>query len=484
MPGRLYHYRLVASNSTGSSEGEDRVMVAGAAPGSDAYREAVLATSGLASYRRLGELSGGSAADQLGGPPGSFVGRFLLGRPGVLGPLGDTAAGFDGASGELATPGPALAANATIEGWFRWWTGTTVLRDHSEAGGSGWLPAFNSGGTLRYRLGGSDFNTGMPIEDVRDGTWHHIVATKSGASTRLYLDGAQVHAGAGAGSEPATAPWHVMRNGTRAVFSEGDADELALYTRALTAGEVRSHFDLARALATQPLPPETPAPAAEPPAAGAGLGGGVLRPVAPRARTPVGSASVRRGRLVVVGAARRANRIVARRKGAAWQVSDAAAALRAGAGCRRLTARTVTCRAVRVTGIALYGGNGNDRLTVIGRIRSPAGGRAREGPAERRPKSGLPRRPRRGQDRSAALSLAAAAPSQRLATPSTRGATGNARAPCGKWKPRQRSSRKPARWMAARVSRLGWQPPISRGQTWSTASCQRARAGSRPRTCS
>jgi PKD repeat protein len=379
VPGRLYHYRLVASNSTGSSEGEDRVMVAGAVPGSDAYGEAVLATSGLASYRRLGELSGAMAADQLGGPPGSFAGRFLLGRPGILGPLGDTAAGFDGASGELATPGPALAANATIEGWFRWWTGTTVLRDHSSAGGSGWLPAFNSGGSLRYRLGGSDFNTGIPIEDVRDGTWHHIVATKSGASTRLYLDGAEVHAGAGAGSEPATAPWHVMRNGTRAVFSEGGADELALYTRALTAGEVRSHYDLARALAAQPLPPETPALAAEPPAAGAGLGGGVLRPGAPRARTPVGSASVRRGRLVVVGAPRQANRIVARRKGAAWRVSDAAAPLRAGAGCRRLTARTVTCRAARVKRIALYGGDGNDRLTVIGRIRSLlVGGRGKD----------------------------------------------------------------------------------------------------------
>src|SRR5918999_3350695 len=44
--GRLYHYRLVASSSAGTTEGEDRVMVAGRQPGSDAHRDALLGTSG------------------------------------------------------------------------------------------------------------------------------------------------------------------------------------------------------------------------------------------------------------------------------------------------------------------------------------------------------------------------------------------------------------------------------------------------------
>ena len=43
--GRLYHYRLVADNATGSSSGEDRVFVAGSSPSSDGYRDALLATS-------------------------------------------------------------------------------------------------------------------------------------------------------------------------------------------------------------------------------------------------------------------------------------------------------------------------------------------------------------------------------------------------------------------------------------------------------
>jgi hypothetical protein len=381
VPGRLYHYRLVATNASGSSEGRDRVMIAGRAPGSDAYREALLGAPGLAAYWRLGELDGGAAANLAGGAPGSYAGRFVLGQPGVLGPVGDTAASFDGASGELAAPGPALSgAGATIEGWFNWRAGTSVLRDSTSAGGTGWLAAFNSGGNLHYRLGGNGFDTGLPVGRLRDGAWHHVAAVKEGAAARLYLDGALVHqAASGAGSAPAIGPWHVMRNGTTAVFSEGEADEVALYSRALGAAEIRAHYDLARAVAATPLPAEQTPPAAEPPAAGAGRAGGVLARSAPRARPRAGSASVRSGRLVVFGAPRRANRIVARRKGAAWLVADAAASLQAGRGCRRLSARSVSCRASRVRSVALYGGDGHDRLTVVGRIRALlVGGRGRD----------------------------------------------------------------------------------------------------------
>jgi hypothetical protein len=98
-PGRLYHYRLLATNDSGTTEGEDRVMVAGRTPGSDAYRDAVLATPGLAAYWRLGELTGTGAGDERGGAAGSFLGRYVLGQPGALGPLGNPAASFDGLSG-------------------------------------------------------------------------------------------------------------------------------------------------------------------------------------------------------------------------------------------------------------------------------------------------------------------------------------------------------------------------------------------------
>jgi hypothetical protein len=162
-----------------------------------------------------------------------------------------------------------------------------------------------------------------------------------------------------------------MRNGTNAVFSEGEADEIALYTRALSAGEIQGRYELAQDLADDPPPGEPAPPDVEPPLAGTGPGGGVLGGGSvleqPTLRRP-GTASISRGRLVVRGAPGVRNNLIARRRGRRWVVRDRLAALRAGAGCRRLTARTVSCRAARVRRVVLYGGAGNDRLTVIGRV--------------------------------------------------------------------------------------------------------------------
>ena len=82
----------MAENATGAVSGEDRVFVAGSAPGSDAYRDAVLATAGLADYWRLGELSGTTSKDETSATTGNLMGRYVLGQPGVLGPLRNTAA--------------------------------------------------------------------------------------------------------------------------------------------------------------------------------------------------------------------------------------------------------------------------------------------------------------------------------------------------------------------------------------------------------
>lgn len=376
-PGRLYHYRLVATNGSGSTEGEDRVMVAGRARGSDAYRDAVLATPGLAAYWRLGDLSGIAAREAVGWPAGAYEGRFLLGARGVLGPLRDTAAGFDGATGGMAGTGPALAGSGTMEGWFRWRAGTAVMRDNTGPSG-GWLLAFNSDGELRYRVGGQGFVTGRSIDAVRDGRWHHLVARKSGASAALFVDGVKLHEGTGAASTAAALPWHVMRSGTNPAFSEGEADEVALYTTALSDAEIARHYAIASALAAEPLPPDPPSSVPDPPssvpdppAAGSGLSGGVLGRGVPTARPPAsGSVSVRRGVLVARGAAGKRNRLTARRRGRAWLVSDGAARLRPGKGCRRRSARSVSCRAARVRQITLIGGAGADRLTVRGAVRS------------------------------------------------------------------------------------------------------------------
>ena len=242
VPGERYHYRLVARNATGETAGGDRSFTAAPA-GTSAYREAILATPGLAAYWRLGELAGTTAADGRGAHPGTYAGSVLLGEEGALPSDPDTSAGFDGTSGEMTAAGPALPdGRGTLEGWFDWRSGVALMRDHTSTAGVGWIVAFDSSGRLFYRVGGAKLNTGRTVGSLMGG-WHHVAVTNDGTAVAFYLDGERIHGAQASITAPPTLPWHVMRNGNHPTqFTAGRADEVAVYDRALSAATIRSHF--------------------------------------------------------------------------------------------------------------------------------------------------------------------------------------------------------------------------------------------------
>jgi hypothetical protein len=208
------------------------------------YAGTVLGTQGLEGYWRLGEASGTVAADASGhAVPGSYLGAPGLGARGALSADADNAVRFDGGDDELQAGGAPVAGAATLEGWFFWEAGVALMRDATSS--AGWIIAYDSGGRVAYRAGGTTFTTSLATADVRDG-WHHVVLTVFAGATGLYVDGALVHSGAGAGATPAAMPWHVMRNGTTSQFTRGRADEVAVYGTALDAAGVRAHFETGR----------------------------------------------------------------------------------------------------------------------------------------------------------------------------------------------------------------------------------------------
>ena len=71
------------------------------------------------------------------------------------------------------------------------------MRDDTAVAGVGWILAFDSGGRLAYRLGGTNFITSRTVASLRDG-WHHLVATKDGGAVAFYLDGVLLHSASGA----------------------------------------------------------------------------------------------------------------------------------------------------------------------------------------------------------------------------------------------------------------------------------------------
>ena len=146
------------------------------------YRDAVLATDGLAGYWRLGETGGTVAADASGeAAPGSYAGAPALGARGALSADPDTAARFDGVDDELQAGGAPAAGAATLEGWFFWEAGVALMRDATAS--AGWILAFDSGGRVAYRAGGTTFTTSLATADLRDG-WHHVVLTVAPGATQ------------------------------------------------------------------------------------------------------------------------------------------------------------------------------------------------------------------------------------------------------------------------------------------------------------
>ena len=198
-----------------------------------------------------GEAAGAVAADETGAHPGAYAAQgATLSQPGAIAGDPDTAAGFDGLTGEMSAATASLSAQGTLEGWFDWRAGTALMRDSTTAGG--WILIYDSGDagrTMRTRIAGATFTTDLPSPSFQDG-WHHFAVTKDGSDVRLYVDAKRLPLRLTSAGTPApsTGAWHVMRNGrsTTNAYTQGRADEIAVYGTALTLGDIQRHYELGR----------------------------------------------------------------------------------------------------------------------------------------------------------------------------------------------------------------------------------------------
>lgn len=213
------------------------------------YAEAVITNSPIG-YWRLGELSGTTAFDCVGGNNGTYTSP-ILGQAGALAPDTDKCVRFNGVSAYAGT-GRSLVNNLaafTMEGWFKLAAAPAKMgfwgqNDAIEFGLASatslqiWTPG---GGSVSVA-----YSWGL-------GSWHHIATVGNGTDIRIYVDGNLVGTGgnatgnygssgyafniAGGGIFDATGNWF-----------NGFVDEVALYSKALSAAEVKRHYLLGLAL--------------------------------------------------------------------------------------------------------------------------------------------------------------------------------------------------------------------------------------------
>lgn len=219
---------------------------------SSTYSATILAESSLVSYWKLGEANSTTATDSKGSNNGTYTGNALS--------LSEQPVGGSGVGGaclgiNLATnntsyvniPAFSLASPITIELWFRvnqsFSTQNSYLVVKNPALAQ-WGISYNSG--VISLFGGSGTTITSPANtQLYDGTWHYVMATISGTTGTIFLDGDQVATGSvtaiANGTTNSTNDINIGRSAGGAYFN-GYIDEVALYNTALTLSDAQAHY--------------------------------------------------------------------------------------------------------------------------------------------------------------------------------------------------------------------------------------------------
>lgn len=216
-----------------------------------AYEVAVMADSPVA-YWRLGEASGTTAIDSRGSNNGTYVASPTLGVAGASPTDADTAVAFNGSTQYITVPDSAaldLGDVFSIECWFTRNVNDAQhqIMDKGATGGVGYTVLIASNNQLR--LARSD--SGVVIAEATsspwtEGAWHHIVITKNGATTFIYVDGVDdTHVGVGTNATITDTSDQLTIGVWASIggYWSGLLDEIALYTTVLTAGRVLAHYN-------------------------------------------------------------------------------------------------------------------------------------------------------------------------------------------------------------------------------------------------
>jgi hypothetical protein len=208
-------------------------------------------------YWRLGELSGTVAAEDQGGPSGTYSGGVVLGvEPAILD--ADRAARFDGGNDKMSVPDPASGnldfgvGDFTAEAWIKPSAADErgiVAKRSSNAAEPYWAITVtddpNHNGQVRaVYFDGASVRTAYSSRGVVDGGWHHVVVWfDRDSGITISVDGVSKFTGLGMTPDVGNSgPVEVGKAPTNPYF-KGDIDEVALYGGLLPVHRIQAHAD-------------------------------------------------------------------------------------------------------------------------------------------------------------------------------------------------------------------------------------------------
>ncbi|MBS1845823.1 MAG: PKD domain-containing protein [Actinobacteria bacterium] len=227
-----------------------------------AYRAAVAATPGLQHFWSLGEKTGSTLADPVGGAVATTVGEPALGQPGAIAGDTDTSVGFDGIN-DAATAPLSLSGDSaiTLEFWMKWneWSNNDALAfeftpNFNDNNGGFLVDPNSSFGAFAVGIGRGESRNVATFARPTAGVWHHyafVLNTAAPAAEQIvpYVDGkpveyAKVANGTGAGNF-ADATLNFMSRAGTSLNGAGTLDDVAIYGTPLSAATISGHYEAA-----------------------------------------------------------------------------------------------------------------------------------------------------------------------------------------------------------------------------------------------
>src|ERR1041385_2818165 len=185
---------------------------------------------------------------------GLYSGGLVHPVSGIL--PGNTAAASDGVSGKVQAPFDGVlnpAGPFSVEAWLKPGVvnGAGVLTcalasGHFANPRSGWLIYQSDTGWVFRMYNGIDSNFTIALNSggtLAAGVWYHVLVSYNGSSASIYTNG--VLAGSGTPSAFVAnidGPFSIGTRSDNAFFWNGTADEVALYTNAVSASVAAAHY--------------------------------------------------------------------------------------------------------------------------------------------------------------------------------------------------------------------------------------------------
>jgi Concanavalin A-like lectin/glucanases superfamily len=214
---------------------------------------ALIRSHGPVGYWRLGELSGTQATDRSGnGRHGTYTGGVTLGQSGAISD-GNKAAGFAAGIEHVNIDNHAslqLVGDLTIECWLYVSSLTAhrvVVCKHYDREFD--LVVLSFGRLALFHGSGPGTSEGLALCDdglIVPGRWYHVVITRTASPKQVhsYINGAFVRTVAYTSTVVSgTNPVRIGRRTDDSFTFDGTIDEVALYNRALSASEIRQHYE-------------------------------------------------------------------------------------------------------------------------------------------------------------------------------------------------------------------------------------------------